>query len=553
MTAQSATNRLTFLVSSLVRRGTVIRAVLLLSLITIMFPALNPLQPVKAVTPYPPPGSKVWAVSEQFSSNSGYAESVAVDASGLYAVGSDNNTVGKWEWRVEKRSLTTGALIWAQSEHISNGDDSARAVAVDGTGIYVAGYDYKPSTYEWRVEKRSLTTGVILWAVSEHISSTSDSAYGVAVDASGVYVAGYDHNGAGSRAEWRVEKRSLTTGTLIWAQSEHISSGDDYADGVGVDASGVYVAGTDYSSGYNEWRVEKRSLTTGTLIWAQSEQISSTHDYAYNVAIDGSGVYVVGYDHNGAGSTAEWRVEKRSLTTGTLIWAQSEHISSDYDYPYDIAVDASGVYVVGRDYVPGNYEWRVEKRNLTTGAILWAQSEDISTATDLAFGVAVDASGVYVVGYDRNGVGNQYEWRIERRSKPNGDPLSATGSGRILFTVNNGSFGGLAPLSPATISPLPPAGLTFPHGLFDLRVANLTAGASVNVTMVLPSPLPLGPSFMYWKLYAGAWVQLPSDQLSVSANRTVVVLNLTDGAVPDDDDGSANGVIVDPGGIAYAV
>ena len=140
----------------------------------------------------------------------------------------DNNTVsGSYEWRVEKRSLTTGALIWAQSEDISNGNDVANAVAVDGTGIYVAGYDYKPSTYEWRVEKRSLTTGVILWAVSEHISTSSDSAYGVAVDASGVYVSGYDHNGAGSTAEWRIEKRSLTTGALIWAQSEHISSDDD--------------------------------------------------------------------------------------------------------------------------------------------------------------------------------------------------------------------------------------------------------------------------------------------------------------------------------------
>ena len=78
-----------------------------------------------------------------------------------------------------------------------------------------------------------------------------------------------------------------------------------------------------------------------------SEHISSTHDYAYNVAIDGSGVYVVGYDHNGAGSNAEWRVEKRNLTTGTLIWGLSEHISSDYDYSNDIAVDVSGVYVVG--------------------------------------------------------------------------------------------------------------------------------------------------------------------------------------------------------------
>ena len=159
LTPYSATNRLTVLVWSLVGRGTVVRAVFLLSLIAIMFPSLNPPEPVKAVTPYPPPGSKVWALSEHISSNSGYPNHVAVDATGLYAVGTDNNTVsGSYEWRVEKRSLTTGAFIWAQSEDISNGNDVANAVAVDGTGIYVTGYDYTPSTYEWRVEKRSLTT-----------------------------------------------------------------------------------------------------------------------------------------------------------------------------------------------------------------------------------------------------------------------------------------------------------------------------------------------------------------------------------------------------------
>ncbi|MGA8904308.1 MAG: hypothetical protein WB661_04790, partial [Candidatus Bathyarchaeia archaeon] len=168
----------------MVRRGTVVRAVLLLSLMAIMFPALNPPQPVKAVTPYPPPGSKVWALSEHISSSgSDYPHGVAVDGSGVYVVGGDENTAGNhYEWRVEKRSLTTGVIIWAVSEHISSYNDWAYGVAVDGSGLYAVGFDHNGAgnTFEWRVEKRSLTTGVIIWAMSEDISTSYDTAYGVA-------------------------------------------------------------------------------------------------------------------------------------------------------------------------------------------------------------------------------------------------------------------------------------------------------------------------------------------------------------------------------------
>ena len=366
-----------------------------------MFPALNPPQPVKAVTPYPPPGSKVWAVSEHISTSSEWANGVAVDASGLYAVGADNNTVS--------------------------------------------------GSYEWRVEKRSLTTGAIMWAVSEHISSYNDWAYGVAVDGSGLYAVGFDHNGAGNTFEWRVEKRSLTTGVIIWALSEHISS-----------------SGSDASHG---------------------------------VAVDGSGVYVGGGDENTAGNHDEWRVEKRSLATGVIIWAVSEQISTSSDY---------------------------------------------------ASGVAVDASGVYVVGYDSNAAGSKEEWRVEKRSKPQGDLVSATGMGSVVFTVNNGSFVGLTALSPASASPLSPAGLTFPFGLFNMTVGNLTAGASVNVTVTLPAPLPNGPGLMYWTFHNGVWRQLPVSHFTVSQNRTVALLNLTDGVPSDDRDEVMNGVIMDVGGIAYA-
>jgi len=542
----------------LIRRGTVIRSVLLLSLIAIMFPALNPPQPVKAVTPYPPPGSKVWAVSEHISTSSEWANGVAVDASGLYAVGADNNTVsGSYEWRVEKRSLTTGAIMWAVSEHISSYNDWAYGVAVDGSGLYAVGFDHNGAgnTFEWRVEKRSLTTGVIMWAVSEDISTGSSYAYGVAVDGSGVYVVGYDSNTAGTNSEWRVEKRSLTTGVIMWAVSEDISTSWDVAYGVAVDGSGVYVVGFDQVPGNYEWRVEKRSLTTGVIMWAVSEDISTSYDTAHGVAVDASGVYVVGGDSSTAGNHYEWRVEKRSLTTGVIIWALSEHISSSgSDASHGVAVDGSGVYVGGGDEnTAGNHdEWRVEKRSLATGVIIWAVSEQISTSSDYASGVAVDASGVYVVGYDSNAAGSKEEWRAEKRSKPQGDLVSATGMGSVVFTVNNGSFVGLTALSPASASPLSPAGLTFPFGLFNMTVGNLTAGASVNVTVTLPAPLPNGPGLMYWTFHNGVWRQLPVSHFTVSQNRTVALLNLTDGVPSDDRDEVMNGVIMDVGGIAYA-
>ena len=43
---------------------------------------------------------------------------------------------------------------------------------------------------------------------------------------------------------------------------------------------------------------------------------------------------------------------------------------------------------------------------------------------------------------------------------------------------------------------------------------------------------------------------MPSSKATLDSSRTVITLTLTDGASPDDADGSANGLIVDPGGPA---
>src|SRR5436190_802754 len=74
----------------------------------------------------------------------------------------------------------------------------------------------------------------------------------------------------------------------------------------------------------NEWRVEKRSLSAGTLITSfgtggviTSEPSSGTNEINA-AAIDATGLYVAGVDNVG-GTGGECRIEKRDLSTGSLI------------------------------------------------------------------------------------------------------------------------------------------------------------------------------------------------------------------------------------------
>jgi len=369
----------------------------------------------------------VWNVTSNPSNGEDETPNVAVDSSGIYVVGWDESP-GNKEWRIEKRSLTTGALITSfgtggvMTSNPSNGPDFARDVAVDGSGVYIVGYDMSPGNYEWRIEKRSLTTGALLWQKTSNPSGGGDYADGVAVDSSGVYIVGCDSS-PGNNCEWRIEKRSLTTGALITSFgtggviTNNPSNGEDGAFDVAVDGLGLYIFGEDMSPGNLEWRIEKRSLTTGALISSFGTggvvkvNPSTGEDLAFGVAVDASGVYIVGYDMSPGNE--ELRIEKRNLTDGSLIWSETNNPSPGDDDAHGVAVDGSGVYIAGDDSSPGNSEWRIEKRNLTDGSLVWSETSNPSPGDDGAHGVALDASGVYIVGHDSS-PGNSM-WRIEKR------------------------------------------------------------------------------------------------------------------------------------------
>ncbi len=128
---------------------------------------------------------------------------------------------------------------------------------------------------------------------------------------------------------------------------------------------------------------------------------------------------------------------------------------------------------------------------------------------------------------------------------------SATGTGIVRFESTAGNFCegpnaiGASELPPGA-TPLPP--LEFPHGFFDFKICGLVNGTTVNVTLTLPEPVPVGTQ--YWKYGptpdtpVDHWYQIP---IGDDNGDNVITIQITDGGLGDDDL-TANGRIVDQGG-----
>ncbi len=170
------------------------------------------------------------------------------------------------------------------------------------------------------------------------------------------------------------------------------------------------------------------------LLWGITSNPSIGFDKATAVAVDSSGLYVVGYEQNpGMAGDVQWRVEKRSLSNGSLIGTfgtggvVTENPSIGDDEAAAVAVDSSGLYVVGYEQSPGmagDVQWRIEKRSLSNGALIatfgagGVVTSNPSSGDDEATAVAVDSSGLYVVGYEQNpSMAGDVQWLIEKLVK----------------------------------------------------------------------------------------------------------------------------------------
>ncbi len=216
--------------------------------------------------------------------------------------------------------------------------------------------------------------------------------------------------------------------------------------------------------------------------------------------------------------SGDGKVYALNAATGAKVW----------NYATGVPVASSPAVSGGIVYV-GSFDGNVYALNATTGAKVWNYTVRYGVTTSSP---AVSGTVVYVGSLD----GKVYAF-----APTSAQVACATGTGTGTFTMSPSTAGGFTSLTASassSVSPAPPAGLTFPDGLFSFTISGLAPRATVTVTLKLPAPLPAG-SFSYWKFQSGVWSQYSSA--SLDSTRTIITLTFT---------ASASGTITDPGGPA---
>jgi hypothetical protein len=190
------------------------------------------------------------------------------------------------------------------------------------------------------------------------------------------------------------------------------SSTDDWRGVVADEQGNCYVVGWSdaalpgQSNAGNIDILVRKYDSAGAELWTR--QFGSPYDdNGYGIAVDASGVYVTGFVAAALpGQTspggADAFLRKYDLD-GTVLWTR-EFGTSSTDRGYGVAADSSGVYVTG--YTGGTFAGQTSaggndvflSKYDANGIALWTRQFG-SSASDTAYGVSADSSGVYVTGY----------------------------------------------------------------------------------------------------------------------------------------------------------
>jgi len=183
-----------------------------------------------------------------------------------------------------------------------------------------------------------------------------------------------------------------------------------------------------------------------TLAWTQNinSQAPVVHGLAYGGALYAGGLYI-----DPGTLTPKWRIEKRNESAGDLVTGFAGNgvaISEVIGEVTAFAADDAGLFAAGIDITPGDdYEWRIEKRDLNTGALNadfgagGVITDNPSAGDDVITAVVINGSNnsFYVVGYNYIlGVIPQYQ--IERRDLRSGALIAEFGTAGVV-TENPGS------------------------------------------------------------------------------------------------------------------
>ncbi|MEO8146043.1 MAG: hypothetical protein ABI723_00335 [Bacteroidia bacterium] len=84
---------------------------------------------------------------------------------------------------------------------------------------------------------------------------------------------------------------------FLWSDISNVTSNDERARQNAIDSSGIYIAGNDHQPGNNKRRIEKRNLYTGKITWVQTVNPSAGQDYAHDIVVFDTALYSSGYEN----------------------------------------------------------------------------------------------------------------------------------------------------------------------------------------------------------------------------------------------------------------
>ena len=471
----------------------------------------------------------------QFGTTSSDAvNAVAVDATGIYVVGSTGGTLPG-----QTRAGLTDAFV---RKYDASGNEqwtrqfgpfliaAARGVAVDATGIYVVGTVYGPLPGQTSAGSTDVfvrkydVNGNEVWPRQFGTSSNGDVALGVAADATAIYVVGSTELALPGQTTGGLFVRKYdASGNELWTRT--FGGGSDVLGGVAVDATGVYVlrnigcGSTICGAGF----VRKYDVN-GNELWT-----SAPGSYASGVAVDTTAVYIVGY-------TAETLPGQINFTGyvhkydvgGNKLWSQQLG-SSQFT---GVAADSTGVYAVGltSSALPGQPNGGgFVRRYDANGNAGWSRQFG-SAGTEAVGGVAVNATGLYISGFTDGTLSGVIDGTVPGQSGGGRDAFVVKLAATALpppqvpqgSVVNNASFAlHPAPIAPGTIIAVFGTNLTKDNVIVDDtalgpdgKIVTTLGGASVKINGIAAPMLRAYPTQLV--------VQMPVELTGVASAQVEV-------------------------------
>lgn len=348
-----------------------------------------------------------------------YPTSVAVDPDGqtVFVAGYSNGGETASDFATIAYEAETGAQLWlSRYDGPGGGADTERSMALspDGARLYVTGetwatlghgFDYATIAYD-------AGTGEMLWVRRYNgPSSRRDAATSVAVspDGGAVFVTGYSWGS--TSYDYATLAYDAVTGQRLWLRRYNgYVDGPDVPTTVAVSPEGsrVFVTGTG-GPGQDDYVTIAHDAATGRKLWIQQyDGTGKGFDYGQALAVspDGAKVLVTGYSWGDGRTNYDCATVAYDAATGSQSWVQRYNgpPGDSYDVGESLAMSPNGTTVFVGGYSDGGEsfsDYATLAYNLSSGSLLWASRLNGSeNGYDYAFAIAAnpDGTAVYVAG-----------------------------------------------------------------------------------------------------------------------------------------------------------